>query len=104
MQKRPRFSPMRRLLFPYSGEEPLTLKQSLRVVGAWMFFFPVPISLLVLVITQLERMSSNGVIVSLVFTFLSVSFLFGLLSLLCVTMSNRAAHIRQAWKARNGQS
>ncbi len=102
MQNLPRFSPMRRLLFPYSGEDPLTLKQSLRVILAWSLLFPLPISLLVLMITLLERLSASGVLFSLVFSFLSVAFFFGMLSLLIVVMSNRAAHIRQAWKARKG--
>jgi ABC-type nickel/cobalt efflux system permease component RcnA len=104
MQNPPRYSLMRRLLFPYSGEDPLTAKQGLRVVLTWTLLFPLPITLLVLVITLLENDSANGVIVNVVFAFLSGAFIFGILSLLIVVMSNRAAHIRQAWKARNGQS
>jgi hypothetical protein len=102
MQSPPHFSLTRRLLFPYSGEEPLSVKQSLRVVIAWMLLFPLPISLLVLVMTLLEGLSGYGVVVSALFVFLSVAVVFGILSLLIVVMSNRAAHIRQARKARNG--
>lgn len=104
MQNPSRFSLARRLLFPYSGEEPLTMKQGLRVVLAWTLLFPLPISLLVLIMTLVERSSVQGIVYSVVFAFLSVAFIFGLLGLLIVVVSNRAAHIRQAWKARNGQS
>lgn len=104
MQNPSRFSLARRLLFPYSGEEPLTMKQGLRVVLAWTLLFPLPISLLVLIMTLLEQSSVQGIVYSVVFAFLSVAFIFGLLGLLIVVVSNRAAHIRQAWKARNGQS
>lgn len=104
MQNPSRFSVVRRLLFPYSGEEPLSLKQGLRVVLAWTLLFPLPISLLVLIMTLVEGLSMQGIVYSVVFAFLSVAFIFGLLGLLIVVVSNRAAHIRQAWKARNGQS
>src|SRR3954465_2860275 len=104
MQNPSRFSLARRLLFPYNSEEPLTTRQGLRVVLAWTLLFPLPISLLVLVMTLLERLSVQGVAYSVVFAFLSVAFIFGLLGFLIVVVSNRAAHIRQAWKARNGQS
>src|SRR5260370_35472737 len=49
MQHKPRYKLMRRILFPYSGEEPLSLKQGLRVMLAWILFFPLCISLLTLV-------------------------------------------------------
>lgn len=104
MQNPSRFSVVRRLLFPYSGEEPLSLKQGLRVVLAWTLLFPLPISLLVLIMTLVEGLSMQGIVYSVVFAFLSVACIFGLLGLLIVVVGNRAAHVRQAWKARNGQS
>jgi ABC-type nickel/cobalt efflux system permease component RcnA len=69
-----------------------------------MLVFPLPLSLLVLLLTLAEGYTMQGIIKSLVFAFLSGAFIFGILSLLIVVMSNRAAHIRQAWKARNGRS
>ena len=51
MQHKPRYMLMRRILFPYSGEQPLSLKQSLRVMLAWMLVFPLGMSLLTLTIT-----------------------------------------------------
>jgi hypothetical protein len=104
MQNPPRLSLAKRLLFPYSGEHPLTTKQGLRVVLAWTLLFPLPLSMMSLVITLLERFSAQGMIVSFLFAFLSGAFIFGILGVLIVIMSNRAAHIRQAWKAQNGRS
>ena len=104
MEHRSRFPLAKQLLFPYSGEDPLNRKQSLRVVLAWILFFSLPLSLCVLVLTFLEGYSLQGTITSVVFAFLSGAFFFGMLSLLIVVMSNRAARIRQAWKAQNGRS
>jgi hypothetical protein len=104
MQNPSRFSAMKRFLFPYSGEDPLALKQGLRVVLAWALLFSLPISLCVLVLTSMEGFSAQGIIRSVAIAFLSGAFIFGILSALIVVMSNRAAHIRQAWKAQNGRS
>jgi putative effector of murein hydrolase LrgA (UPF0299 family) len=104
MQNPSRFSVMRRLLFPYSGEDPLTLKQGLRVVLAWMLLFSLPVALCVLALTSMEGFDLSKVISSVTFAFLSGAFIFGMLSVLIVVMSNRAAHIRQTWKAQNGRS
>lgn len=104
MQNPPRYSLVRRLLFPYSAERPLSTRQGLRIVLVWMLLFSLPLSLLVLLLTLAEGWSESEIIGSIVFAFLSCAFFFGILSLLIVVMSNRAAHIRQAWKARNGQS
>jgi hypothetical protein len=95
---------MKRLLFPYSGEDPLTLKQALRVVLAWTLLFSLPISLCVLGLTSIEGFGTQRVITSVAFAFLSGALIFGILSVLIVVMSNRAARIRQAWKAQNGRS
>lgn len=104
MQNPSRFSVTRRLLFPYSGENPLTMKQGLRVVLAWMLLFSLPVALCVLALTSMEGFGMSKVISSVTFAFLSGAFIFGMLSVLIVVMSNRAAHIRQAWKAQNGRS
>lgn len=100
----PFFSLARRLLFPYSGEEPLSAKQGLRVVLAWMLVFPLPLSLVTVLLTLLAGFGWQGMFSRFIFAFLSGAFIFGMLSLLIVIMSNRAAHIRQAWKAQNGRS
>ena len=94
----------KRLLFPYSGEDPLSLKQSLRVVLAWMLVFPLPFSICTMIVPLLEGLSAQGIMNSFLFAFCSGAFIFGLLGLLIVVMSNRSARIRQAWKAQNGRS
>jgi len=104
MQNPSRFSITKRLLFPYSGEDPLTLKQSLRVVLAWALLFSLPLALCVLALTALKGYSAQRMITGVMFAFLSGAFSFGMLSVLIVVMSNRAARIRQAWKAQNGRS
>ena len=104
MQNPSHFSLARRLLFPYNGEDPLSTRQGVRVVLAWILVFSLPLSLLVLVLEWLKGACGQEIIHSFVIAFLSGAFIFGPLSLLIVVMSNRAAHIRQAWKAQNGRS
>jgi hypothetical protein len=93
----------RRLLFPYSGEHPLSLLQGVRIVLAWMLVFPLPCSLFVGVVLLLGS-GTQEAINAFLFAFLSGASVFGLLGLLIVVLSNRAARIRQAWKAQNGRS
>lgn len=104
MQDSSRFSLAKRVLFPYSGEDPLSFMQSVRVVLTWILWFALPLSLCVLVLAQLEHFSVQRTLNSLLFAFFSSAGVFGLLSVLIVVMSNRAARIRQAWKARNNRS
>jgi hypothetical protein len=94
---------MRRILYPYSGEQPLTLKQNLRVLLGWVLFFPACMSVLTLAITLIGSYSLQKMVALLIFTFLSGVFIFGLLGLLVVSMSNKAARLHQTWKTRKGQ-
>jgi len=99
MPTQPRFTLFRRLLFPYSGENALSLKQSLRVLLAWMILVPLVMSLCTLTITVLFAYSLSQVGMFLLFTFLSGFFIFGGLGLLVVITNNKLAHIREARKA-----
>jgi hypothetical protein len=103
MQHMPRYRLMRRILYPYNGEQPLSLKQSLRVMLAWMLFFPICMSLLTLAIAVIGLYSVQKMIIFVIFTFLSGVFIFGLLGLLVVTLSNKAARLHQTWKIQKGQ-
>jgi hypothetical protein len=94
---------MRRILYPYTGEQPLSLKQNLRVLLAWMLFFPVCMSLLTLAIALIGSFTVQRTVTLLIFTFLSGVFIFGLLGLLVVSMSNKAARLHQTWKTQKGQ-
>jgi hypothetical protein len=103
MQHTPRYRPMRRILYPYSGEQPLSLKQSLRVLLAWMLFFPVCMSMLTLTLAVIGSLTVQRTIILVIFTFLSGVFIFGLLGLLVVIMSNKAARLHQTWMIKRGQ-
>ena len=103
MQHKPRYKLMRRILFPYSGEEPLSLKQGLRVILAWILFFPLCISLLTLVFVVFGSYPLQRMAELLVFAFISSAFIFGILGLLIVSMNNRSARFRQTWKTQRGR-
>ena len=103
MQHRPRYRLMRRILYPYNGEQPLSLKQSLRVLLGWMLFFPLGMSLLALVLTLIELYPVQKIVLFVILSFLSGVFIFGLLGLLVVIMSNKAARLHQTWKIQRGQ-
>ena len=103
MQHRPRYRLMRRILYPYNGEQPLSFKQSLRVLLAWMLFFPLGMSLLALVLTIIELYPVQKIVLFVIVSFLSGVFIFGLFGLLVVTMSNKAARLHQTWKIQKGQ-
>jgi len=103
MQHRPRYRLMRRILYPYNGEQPLSFKQSLRVLLAWMLFFPLTMSLLALVLTMIELYPVQKIVLFVIVSFLSGVFIFGLFGLLVVTMSNKAARLHQTWKIQKGQ-
>jgi hypothetical protein len=103
MQHTSRYRLMRRILYPYSGEQPLSMKQNLRVLLAWMLFFPVCMSLLTLAIALIGSYTAQKAVSLLIFTFLSGVFIFGSLGLLVVSMSNKAARLHQTWKTRKGQ-
>jgi hypothetical protein len=98
MQKPTSYSPLRRILFPYSGEDALSLKQSLRVLLAWMLFFSLPMTLLPLLLPVLNSYSWQRMTWLFLFAFLSGVFIFGSLGLLVVVINNKSAHIRQAKK------
>ena len=98
MQHRPRYRLMRRILYPYNGEQPLSFKQSLRVLFAWMLFFPLTMSLLALVLTMIELYPLQKIVLFVIVSFLTGVFIFGLFGLLVVTMSNKAARLHQTWK------
>src|SRR5438105_1321750 len=103
MQNPQHYTLMRRILFPYSGEEPISGKQALRVILSWSFLFPLVMSLITLLIAILASFTPQKTVLFFAFTFLSGFYIFGILGWVIVSMSNRSARIRQAWKAREGQ-
>ncbi|HEV2655322.1 MAG TPA: hypothetical protein VGT82_10195 [Ktedonobacteraceae bacterium] len=101
MQRGPRNSLLRRILFPYTGEETLTRKQGLRTIGVWALFF----SLTMLVCTTPFTLAYIGVaswtriVFILLVAFFSGVVIFGALAWLVVIMNNRAVQIIQQRKA-----
>jgi hypothetical protein len=103
MQNTQHYSLIRRILFPFSGEEPLTGKQATRVVLAWALLFPLVMSIITVLIAILASFTLLKMVLFFAFTFLSGFCIFGILGLVIVSMSNRSARIRQAWRATRGQ-
>jgi hypothetical protein len=99
-QIRPRYKLARRLLFPYSGEEPLARRQALRVIVAWALSFPLVLSLCALpvAIALMRTVMLQKVVLFFLLTFLSGVVIFGSLACLVVYMINRAARIYQQRK------
>ncbi|WP_322481234.1 hypothetical protein [Thermogemmatispora sp.] len=95
-----RYSLFRRIFFPYSGGEALTIKQSLRIIIAWILVVPVSMTLLTLVLSLLLGFSPQHIILLALITFLSGMMVFGLLSLVVIATNNRAVRLRQEWQAR----
>ena len=94
---------MRRFLFPYSGEDSLSLRQSARVMLAWAVLLPLIMSLLVIPIAFLMDSSWRGILAMFAFAFFSGMGIFGILGLLIILVNNQSARIRRAWKTRQGQ-
>lgn len=94
--KEPQYSFARRLLFPYSGEEALTLTQMLRVILTWAFFFAFSFVFCSLPIMAIFRASSlQKVALLLLIVFLSGAIIFGLQAWFVVVINNHAARIRR---------
>ena len=101
---RNRYTLLRRLLFPYSGEEALSRKQSLRVLLVWMVLLPLIMALCTLLITAILSYPLEKMGMFFVFTFLSGFFIFGGLGTLVIWVNNSSAHIRQRYKVTNGHN
>ncbi len=100
-QNRPRLFPLRRLLFPYSGEEPLTRAQGTRVIITWAIFFPVVLMVGTLPFVLFAKNASlQGTVLLLLLIFLAGAALFSGLAWLVVFTINRSARIFQAQRAR----
>jgi UPF0716 family protein affecting phage T7 exclusion len=59
--------------------------------------------MLTLALAVIGSFSVQKTIILVIFTFLSGVFIFGLLGLLVVIMSNKAARLHQTWKTQRGQ-
>ena len=101
MQIPPRYSLARRVLFPFSGEEALSTRQSLRVIMAWAILFTVPMVLCTAVSAVLVAASFMKAVILLVGVVLGGVVIFGLSAWAVVAANNRSAHIKQQSKERD---
>jgi len=96
MLGRPRFLLFRRLLFPYSGEEPLTRAQGRRVIVSWALFFSLVLSVATLpIILIIKAVSVQELALILLLTFLTSVVIFGAMAWFVVIMVNRCARFVQ---------
>ena len=94
----PRYRLFRRILFPYSGTEPLTFRQGVRVMLGWILLIPVTVSLLIAPFAALLSYSLVQILWTMLFAFLSGVLIFGGLGLLIIFMGNSAARFHQRRK------
>jgi hypothetical protein len=96
MLDRPRFLLFRRLLFPYTGEEPLTRAQGRRVIVSWALVFSLVLSVATLpAILIIKAVSMQELALILLLTFLTGIVIFGAMAWFVVIMVNRSARFVQ---------
>ena len=96
MLDRPRFLLFRRLLFPYTGEEPLTRAQGRRVIVSWALVFSLALSVATLpAILIIKTVSMQELALILLLTFLTGVVIFGAMAWFVVIMVNRSARFVQ---------
>ncbi|GCE26227.1 hypothetical protein KDA_17110 [Dictyobacter alpinus] len=99
---KPRFKLARRILFPYTGEEPLTRAQEVKVIISWATIFP--IMLVVCTLPLVALFSSNAslqrVALFLLLVFVGGIAIFGLMAWFVVLMVNRSARLFQLHMAK----
>ncbi len=106
MQRQPRYKLVRRLLLPYSGEEPLTRQQAWRVLLVWVTFFPLVLSFasLPIALAMMTMVTWQKVVLFFLITLLSGVVIFGCMAWFVVTMMNRAARSYQQRKQTSSTS
>lgn len=107
MLERPRFLLFRRLLFPYTGQEPLTCAQGWYVIITWALFFSLVLSIATLpIILVIKAVSVQELALILLITFLTSIVIFGAMAWFVVIMVNRCARFvqRRSQRAEAGGS
>ncbi|QBD80052.1 hypothetical protein EPA93_30345 [Ktedonosporobacter rubrisoli] len=95
MQTQPQFGLIRRVLFPYSGEEPLTRQQSLRVIAIWAIVFTFPVILCTLTAIFMAQPPFVRALLLLIGALLFGIIIFGVTAWACISVINRTARLRQ---------
>ena len=99
-QKYTEYSFVRRMLFPFSGEEPLSTREGLRVIRGWILLFTPGVLLITLALSLIAKAAPTKVFLLLLFALLFGIVMFGLMGWFTVSMSNRTARIFQAHRAK----
>ncbi|MDQ2903683.1 MAG: hypothetical protein ABI456_00665 [Ktedonobacteraceae bacterium] len=103
MQNRPnppRSALFRRILFPYSGNEVLTIRQGLRVVLGWILLIPLSMTLCALPVSIAVASSLYKALAMVLLVFGSGALIFGLLGCFVVGVNNWAVRVRDERRAR----
>ena len=96
MQTPPHFSPVRAVLFPYSGDEPLSPRQRWRVIIVWALVFTAPMVLCTLLVTVFAATPLYKAAILLLSVFLGGLIVFGFSAWAIVGAFNRATRLRHA--------
>src|SRR5260370_42120442 len=99
MQNSRRFPLMQRFLFPYNGEDALSLRQGTRVMLAGALLLPGIMSLLIALIGAIAGSSWQRIAIMYAFAFVSGMCIFAILGLLIILVIDRFARIGRSWKA-----
>ncbi len=99
-QTQTEYSFVRGLLFPFSGEEPLSPREGLRVIRGWIVLFTPGVLLITLALSLVAHASLTKMFLLLLFALLFGIVMFGLMGWFTVSMSNRTARIFQAHRAK----
>lgn len=97
---RPQYSLMRSILFPFSGEEPLSAREGLRVIIGWILLFLPGIVVLTLLVAFATGASLQHMLLILLLMIVVGIVMFGLMGWIAVSLSNRAARLFQAHRAK----
>ena len=99
-QEKPEYSLVRGMLFPFSGEEPLSPREGLRVIRGWIILFTPGVLVLTLVVSFAASAPLPKMLLLLLFALLFGIVIFGVMGWFAVSMSNRTARIFQANRAK----
>ncbi len=101
---RPQYSLMRRILFPFSGEEPLSAREGLRVIIGWILLFLPGIVVLTLLVAFIKGVSLQRMLLILLIMIVLGIIMFGLMGWIAVNLSNRAARLFQTHRATKAET
>jgi hypothetical protein len=95
-QNQSRFSLIRRTFFPFTGEEPLTRAQEIRVIITWAIIFPIVLLICSLPVVAIDNNASlQRIALLLLLIFVGGVIIFALTAWFVVWIVNRTARLAQ---------